>query len=335
MPPTTDLGSSAAAGPEVIAVGEPLIALLAAGSAPLADVDSFSRHVAGAEANLAVGLARLGHRVLYVGRVGADGFGRAIVRRLRGEEVDVSGVVVDAARRTGLMVRERRVLGPSEVVYHRSGSAGSALEPSDVDAVASAFGGAQWLHLTGITPALSESAHRAVLHAIELARAAGVRISFDVNLRRRLWSDEEAAVRLHPIATGADLVFGDADELAVVAGVAPFEDGLEAARALRAEGARAVVVKRGAAGATLVGEGEPVAAEAIQVARVVDPVGAGDAFCAGYLAALLDGLDPVTALRWGNGCAAAVLTVEGDLTGLPSRAELEQLIGGTAADTIR
>lgn len=335
MAPATDAGTSAAVGPELIAVGEPLIALLAAGSAPLADVESFSRHVAGAEANVAVGLARLGHRVLYVGRVGADGFGRAIVRRLRGEEVDVSGVVVDAARRTGLMVRERRVLGPSEVVYHRSDSAGSALEPSDVDAVAGAFASAQWLHLTGITPALSESADRAILRAIELARAAGVRVSFDVNLRRRLWSDEEAAARLHPIVTGADLVFGDADELAVVAGLALSADGLEAARALRAEGSRSVVVKRGPAGATLVGEGEPSTAPAVQIARVVDPVGAGDAFCAGYLAALLDGLDPVTALRWGNACAAAVLTVEGDLTGLPSRVELEHLVGGTAADTIR
>jgi 2-dehydro-3-deoxygluconokinase len=324
-----------AAAPEVIAVGEPLIALLAVGSAPLADVESFSRHVAGAEANVAVGLARLGHRTLFVGRVGADGFGRAIIRRLRGEEVDTSGVVVDAARRTGLMVRERRVLGPSEVLYHRAGSAGSALEPSDIDAVAVAFAGAQWLHLTGITSALSESAHRAVLRAIELARAAGVRISFDVNLRRRLWSDDEAAARLQGIATGADLVFGDADELAVVAGVAPSADGLEAARALRSQGSRSVIVKRGPAGATLVGEGEPVDAEALHVARVVDAVGAGDAFCAGYVAALLDGFDPATALRWGNGCAAAALSVEGDLTGLPTRTELEHLIGGTAADTIR
>jgi 2-dehydro-3-deoxygluconokinase len=244
-------------------------------------------------------------------------------------------VVVDAARRTGLMVRERRVLGPSEVLYHRAGSAGSALEPSDIDAVGGAFAGAQWLHLTGITSALSESAHRAVLRAIELARAAGVRISFDVNLRRRLWSDDEAAARLHGIATGADLVFGDADELAVVAGVAPSADGLEAARALRSQGSRSVIVKRGPAGATLVGEGEPVDAEALDVARVVDPVGAGDAFCAGYLAALLDGFDPATALRWGNGCAAAAVSVEGDLTGLPTRTELDHLIGGTAADTIR
>jgi 2-dehydro-3-deoxygluconokinase len=321
--------------PEVIAVGEPLIALLAVGPAPLADVEAFSRHVAGAEANTAVGLARLGHTALYVGRVGDDGFGRTIVRRLRGEGVDVSGIVVDAERRTGLMVRERRALGPSEVLYYRAGSAGSALGRADIDALSAAFVGARWLHITGITPALSDSAHEAVLRAVDLARASDVRVSFDINLRRRLWSDEAAAARLHPIAVGADLVFGDADELAVVAGVAPSPDGLDAARALRAGGSGSVIIKRGAAGATLVGEGKPVNAPAVPVARVVDTVGAGDAFCAGYLAALLHGLDAAAALRWGNGCAAAALSVEGDLIGLPNRVELERLIAVDGTDTIR
>jgi 2-dehydro-3-deoxygluconokinase len=324
-----------AEGPEVITVGEPLVALLAIGSAPLADVESFSRHVAGAEANVAVGLARLGHRALFVGRVGADGFGRTIVRALRGEEVDVSGVGVDGERRTGLLVRERRLLGPSEVLYHRAGSAGSAVDPSDVDAHERAFAGARWLHLTGITPALSESAHRAVLRAIALARANHVRVSFDVNLRRRLWSDQEAAAWLQPIAIEADLVFGDADELAVIAGVEPSANGLEAARLLRAGGSGTVVVKRGAAGATLVAKGKPVEAAGLTISRVVDPVGAGDAFCAGYLAALLEGLAPAKALDWGNACAAAALSVEGDQAGLPTRDELDRLIGGSAVDTIR
>ena len=320
---------------EVITIGEPLIALLAVGSAPLADVESFTRHVAGAEANVAVGLARLGHRTLFIGRVGADGFGRAIARRLGGEGVDVSGLVVDAERRTGLLVRERRALGPSEVLYHRFGSAGSALEPADVDAVAGAFGGARWLHVTGITPALSESAHRAVLRAIDLARANDVQVSFDVNLRRRLWTDQEAAAWLQPIAIVADLVLGDADELAVVAGVEPTASGLDAARALRAAGSGAVIVKQGAAGATMVGEADPEESAALNVDRVVDPVGAGDAFCAGYLAALLESQDPPMALRWGNACAAAALSVEGDMTGLPMRDELERLIGGGGPDTIR
>jgi 2-dehydro-3-deoxygluconokinase len=322
-------------GVEVIVVGEPLVALLAAGAAPLADVETFTRHVAGAEANVAVGLARLGHGVLFVGRVGDDGLGRAIVRRLRGEGVVVSGLTVDPDGRTGLLVRERRAVAPSEVLYHRAASAGSRVSPADVDAVAAAFQTADWLHLTGITPALSDSAHAAVRRAMDVARGCGVRISFDVNLRRRLWSDEAAAERLRPIAVAADLVFGDPDELAVVAGTVDRSDGLEAARALRSGGAGSVVVKRGAAGATLVGDAEPVSEPAIAMLRVVDPVGAGDAFCAGYLAALMDGRDARTALRWGNGCAAAVLGVEGDLTGLPSGAELATLLGGDWGDTLR
>ncbi len=325
------------AAPRVIVVGEPLIALLATGSAPLADVESFSRHVAGAEANVAVGLARLGHAVLFVGRVGDDGFGLAIVRRLRGEGVDVSGLVVDPERRTGLLVRERRVLGPSEVLYHRAGSAGSALGPGEVDAVADGFPDADWLHVTGITPALSETAHAAVVRAMDLARANDVRISFDVNLRRRLWSDEQAAERLQPLALRADLVFGDPDELAVVAGVEATADGLEAARVLVAGGAGSVVVKQGQAGATLITGNESVGSAAIPVSGIVDPVGAGDAFCAGYLAAVLDGKESETALRWANGCAAAVLSVEGDLTGLPTREELARVVAGAEAgpDTLR
>jgi 2-dehydro-3-deoxygluconokinase len=330
----TDREPSAA---RVIVVGEPLVALLASGSAPLADVESFSRHVAGAEANVAVGLARLGHRALFVGRVGDDGFGLAIVRRLRGEGVDVSCLVVDPARRTGLLVRERRVLGLSEVLYHRSGSAGSAVGPGDVEAVTEAFRDAEWLHLTGITSALSDTAHAAVVRAIDLARANDVRVSFDVNLRRRLWSDDRAAERLKPLAVRADLVFGDPDELAVVAGSEPTSGGLEAARALVAAGAGSVVVKQGPDGATLVGQGESLSSGAVPISRVVDPVGAGDAFCAGYLGALLDGHGPVTALRWANGCAAAVLSVEGDLTGLPTRAELERIVNdaGAEPDTLR
>ena len=318
-----------------IVVGEPLIALLASGSAPLADVETFGRHVAGAEANVAVGLARLGHEVLFVGRVGDDGFGRAIVRRLRGEGVDVSGLTVDPDARTGLLIRERRAVGPSEVIYYRTASAGSRVAPPDVDAIAGAFQHADWLHVTGITPALSDSAHEAVLRAVALARANDVRVSFDVNLRRRLWSDARAAERLRPIAIGADLVFGDPDELAVVAGLGTSGDGLEGAHALRAGGAGSVVVKQGAAGAALVAAGETPLSPSVSVGRVVDPVGAGDAFCAGYLAAILDGHDAPTALRWGNGCAAAVLSVEGDLTGLPSPAELARLVGGDGNDTIR
>ena len=110
---------------EVVTLGECLISLIARDRGPLAESQTFARTVAGAEANVAVGLARLGHAVAYVGRVGGDAMGTVIRRRLRGEGVDVHHLVVDDAGPTGLMVRELRDLGPMEVIYHRAGSAGS------------------------------------------------------------------------------------------------------------------------------------------------------------------------------------------------------------------
>ena len=129
--------------PELVTLGECLAALVAADPGPLAESQTFVRHVAGAEANVAVGLARLGHRSAFIGRVGDDGFGQAILRRLRGEHVDVSGLTVDPSAPTGVYFRERRMLGAVEVVYHRRGSAGSRLSPADVEAAAPLFAGAR------------------------------------------------------------------------------------------------------------------------------------------------------------------------------------------------
>ncbi len=205
---------------EVVTLGECLISLIATQPGPLAEAGLFERHVAGAEANVAVGLARLGHSVAYIGRVGGDGLGTAIVRGLRGEGVDVSHLEVDADATTGLMLRERRVLGAAEVVYARANSAGSRITPEDVRRAAAdgAFATGRWLHLTGITPALSATAAAAVTLALDLASDAKMTVSFDVNLRRRLWSDDEAAPVLRPLAERANIVLGAADELAVLTG---------------------------------------------------------------------------------------------------------------------
>ena len=118
---------------DVVTLGECLASFVATTPGPLAEAIGFERHVAGAEANVAVGLARLGHTVTYIGRVGADGFGTAIVRRLRGEGVDVRYLATDDSAPTGVMFRERRSLGAIDVVYHRRGSAASKLGPDDVD----------------------------------------------------------------------------------------------------------------------------------------------------------------------------------------------------------
>jgi 2-dehydro-3-deoxygluconokinase len=330
---------------EVVTLGECLIAFVAATPGPLAEAATFERFVAGAEANVAVGLARLGHTTAYIGRVGADGFGQAILRRLRGEGVDTAQLATDPEAPTGLMFRERRGVGPAQVIYARRGSAGSRLTAEDVDRAADAglFDGARWLHLTGITPALSADARAATGRAAELARDAGLTISLDLNLRRRLWSDEAAAPVLRDLAGHVDVLLGSPDELAVVGGGQPDDDAAEVARACLTLGpAFAVVAKLGSDGAVAVARDDAdqaIGRPAVPLPVMIDPVGAGDAFCAGFIAARLDGADLGVALEMANACGAAAAAALGDQTGLPDRAELAAILRHAAEagapDTIR
>jgi 2-dehydro-3-deoxygluconokinase len=309
-------------------LGEALIALVAREAGPLSEATTFERHVGGAEANVAVGLARLGHATAFVGRVGDDGFGTAIRRHLRGEGVDVSLLATDPAAPTGVLIRERRSFGAAQVTYLRAGSAGSRLRPDDVaSALASrTLRGARWLHVTGITPALSEHARAAVERAVELAIAAGMTVSLDLNLRRRLWSDDDAAPVLRALAARADVVFANPDEAAAITG-ADAGDSAALATGLLELGPSIAVLKLGAEGALAWGHGEaPVHRAAIPVVMPLDPVGAGDAFCAGFIAARLEGGDLAWAVEIGSICGAAVVAVVGDQAGLPDREELERLL---------
>jgi 2-dehydro-3-deoxygluconokinase len=322
---------------EVVTLGECLAAFVATAPGPLADAITYERHIAGAEANVAVGLTRLGHAVTYIGRVGPDGHGTAILRRLRGEGVDVGHLRVEADAPTGVLFRERRALGALDVVYHRADSAGSRITPKDVDTAAAdgAFERARWLHVTGITPALSSTASAAVARAIDLAEEAGTTISLDVNLRRRLWSDETAGPVLRALAGRVDVVFGSVDELAVLADTDPEAEPAELVAAVASLGPSTVVAKLGAGGAIgIEAGGALVQAPGIPVATIIDPVGAGDAFCAGFIAGRLDGVDLPDALWMGNACGALAVAAAGDQSGLPDRAELGRLLAG-GPDTIR
>ena len=329
-------GMGARRATEVVTLGECLAAFVATDPGPLAESRGFIRHVAGAEANVAVGLARLGHAVTYLGRIGGDGFGTAIVRALRGEGVDVSHLATDDAGRTAVMFRERRALGAMDVVYHRAGSAGSRMTTQDVDRAVDdgVFDGARWLHLTGITPSLSQTAREATTRALDSGREAGLSISLDINLRRRLWSDEEAAPLIRDLASRVDDVRGSADELAVVADLDPDTSPERLARAVAAIGPGTVVAKLGREGALGLERELSVAEPGFVVDQVVDPVGAGDAFCAGFIAGRLDGVDLPTALRMGNACGALAVAASGDQSGLPDREELARLLAG-GPDTLR
>lgn len=325
---------SAAAGlhpVDLLTVGESMVSLRSGG--PLSAGGALTMHVAGAESNVAVGVARLGHSVSWAGVVGADPHGEFILRQLRAEGIRLQHRE-DATRRTGVMFLERRTADVTRAFYYRSGSAGSTLSRDDMERTLRQ--GARVLHLTGITAALSPESRNAVEYAAERAAADGVVVSLDVNYRSKLWSREEAREVLMPLVRHAGVVIASDDELGLVASAPaghcdPEEGEMAMAAELLGLGVREVVVKRGAAGAgvhTADGRHESAAVPVTSV----DTVGAGDAFTAGYLSALLDGTDVAGRLQRGVLTGAFAVSTAGDWEGLPSRAELALLAttpGGT------
>lgn len=307
-------GSQGAPGaPEVVVCGEAMVLMLAEPGVPLERATAFRRSVAGAESNVATGLARLGHSVRWLGRVGAGPMGRAVLTQLRAEGIDLSYAVTDPAAPTGLLIRDSHPARAIDVEYHRAGSAAAHLTPGEITAPMVA--GARLLHLTGITPMLSASAHRATLRLIELASGAGVLVSFDPNVRLKLGSAERWREVTGPLLDQADVVLAGADELALL-GRTP-----ESA----APSAAALVVKHRDKSATCRTPEGSWHRPAFTV-PVTDPVGAGDAFAAGFLSGWLRGAPPGECLTEGAAIASLVVRSATDTDGLPDRTGLERVL---------
>lgn len=293
----------------VVTLGETMMALRTTGLLRLGA--TLRTSIAGAEATVAIGLARLGHRARWVSRVGRDEAGELVLRTLRAEDVDVSAVERDDAP-TGMILFEERLPDITRVQYYRTNSAATRLGPDDVSRALR--GDVRLVHLSGITAGLGEGPRAAVEAALDKAAELGATVSFDINFRSKLWSPEEAAAVLTPLARRAHLVIGSADELDLVGG----------AGNLLAAGVREVVTKQGAAGASASTKDGSFSAPGHRV-EVVDSIGAGDAFTCGYLSALLDGLPVPERLARGNTCGAFAVATSGDWEGLPTRPELELL----------
>lgn len=312
---------------DVVTMGETMALISSAEPGALMRGAPMRLSMGGSECNVAIGLSRLGVSSGWVGRLGADALGDLIEREMRAEGVRAF-VTRDAARPTGLMVKERLTETFATIHYYRQNSAGASLSPADVPSAV--LGRARLLHVTGITPALSDTACEAVFHAIELARQANAVVSVDLNYRAALWPKEEARVTFTRLLAEADVVFAGEDEARVV--VDGDVDFWDAARGLCELGPREAVIKRGARGAAIVADRVEHVRDALEV-QAVDSVGAGDAFVAGYLSELLSGQEVAvrldTAIRAG---ALACLTV-GDWEGMPRRSGLR--LFDTSEPTLR
>ncbi|MBK1788547.1 sugar kinase [Prauserella sp. ASG 168] len=286
----------------MLCVGEAMAVFAPAEPGPAHAVRTWRRTIGGAESNVARALAALGVPSAWAGAVGDDSFGRALLAELAADGVDVTGAYTDPARPTGLYVKESAASG-SPMRYYRGGSAASAMDPSLVSTVDSLA--PRLVHLSGITPALSPGCHDLVRALLATPREWLV--SFDVNWRPALWAGRDPA-EVADLAAQADLVLTGDDEAVHVWGTG--DPGR--LRELLPSPAT-VVLKHGERGATLLEHGSAPVFEPAPAVDVVEPVGAGDAFAAGFLAATLRGEDARTRLRAGHLQAAATLLTHDDV----------------------
>jgi sugar/nucleoside kinase (ribokinase family) len=304
---------------DVLTAGETMVLLDPIADGEIAHGLGFTLRLAGAESNFAVGLSRLGVGVTWVSRLGADPFGDVIEDTLEREGLDLRFVERDPARPTGVFFKWRSG-GSSHVLYYRRGSAASALAPEHVPD--EALEGVRLVHLTGITTALSDSARALVLELAARARSRGVTVLFDPNWRPALWrSPEEAAAAQREVLPYVDWYLCGSEEGRLLFGV---EDAAELLAAIRASGAGNAVVRIGARGCVVEEARGAFEVPPARVAAVLDEVGAGDAFAAGFAYGLLQEWSAGDCARAANVIAAAALAGTGDWETLPLLHKVER-----------
>ena len=315
---------------DVFTVGEAMLRLSTPRGSSLESASSFDVHVAGAEANVALALSRLDRRVAWASRLPDTALGRRVLSGLRAAGVDCSGVILEPEGRMGTYFVDIHAPPRStRVIYDRAGSTVCTLTADDLDW--DLISHARVIHLTGITPALSDGLGLAVSEVAQAAASSDALLSFDVNYRAKLWSPETAAIGLSPIMRLADLVICGRQDARDVFGVDGEPNGV--ARRLSEDFAiPTVVVTDGPRGSWWISNGRPGHLPAWEV-EVVDRLGAGDAFTAGVIDGLLDG-DLVEGIARGTALAAIALTTKGDSVDV-ARSELDALIAGERRDVDR
>lgn len=296
---------------DLLTIGETMAAFFRDG-AP----ERYRLTAVGAESNLAVGMAQLGCRTRWISRLGLDELGRHVAEHIAEYGVEVHAEW-DTEHPTGVCVKELTPSG-TRMRYYRSQSAARRLSPAHLRDLPDA----RWLHLTGVTPALSTTAAELVAAALARPASRAGRVSFDVNYRPALWPSPAAAAKvLLPLARQADVVFVGDDEAQALAGT---RETAALARQILHRDNQELVLKRGSGQASVVTGSEEVAEPALP-ARIVDLTGAGDAFAAGYLTGACWDWPPAARLRLGHFLAARVVGVPGDLGPTVDRTALLRL----------
>jgi 2-dehydro-3-deoxygluconokinase len=305
---------------DVITFGEAMAMFIANEQGPLHEVNQYTRSLAGAETNVAIGLARLGFSSGWASKVGNDSFGKYIIQRLREENVHIGHVLVDGNYPTGFQVKSKVVVGDPEVQYFRKGSAASQMDVSDLKE--DYFLQARHMHITGIPLALSDQMREFAQYALELMNKNNRTVSFDPNLRPTLWkSKREMINKINDTAYKSDTFLPGLAEGEILTG---FSDPQDIASFYLDKGVKLVIIKLGEEGAFYKTAAEEGFVKGFPVENVIDTVGAGDGFAVGVLSGLVEGYSVEKAVMRGNAIGALAVQSPGDHEGYPTRKQLEE-----------
>ena len=289
-----------------------MIAMCPKQKGPIIFSNTFERKIGGAELNVAIGCSRLGLKSGWISRLGNDDFGKYILKTVRGEDVDTSEVKLVDEYPTSVYFREVLSDGSSRSFYYREKSPTSTMNSEDLNE--EYFKNAKILHITGVFPSINKNNQEVILEAVKLAKKFNLIVSFDPNIRLKMWTKEEAKSYIEKLLPYVDILLIGDEEIEILLGETTIEDAI---KTFHNYGIEKVIVKKGAKGA-IGSDGKNVYdVEAIKPKALVDTVGAGDGFAAGFLTALLKGETLENCVRFANAVGSLVVGVEGDNEGLP------------------
>ncbi|MFT9098647.1 sugar kinase [Liquorilactobacillus sp.] len=308
---------------DFLTIGEPLVVFAATETnKSLADAKTFHKYLAGAELNVAIGLARLGFSTEYLSRVGSDPLGQFIISELKNKKVGAKKVAIDYTAWTGFEMKQRVTAGDPNTFYFRKNSAATRLSTEIVEKID--FSEIKYLHLTGIYPAISDNALKVAELLLFKARRAGTTIIFDPNLRPALWQNETKMVEtVNTLASKADIFIPGIKEAHLLTGLS---DESEISDYYLQKDCKSIIIKMGASGAYLKDNNNTEFIPGYHVKKVIDTVGAGDGFAVGLISGLLDNLSLSNAILRGNAIGALAVQSSGDSDGYPTREQLDSFV---------
>lgn len=307
---------------DVITIGEAMVTFNPGSTGPMKFVNTFEKKIGGAELNLAIGCARLGLKAGWISRLGNDEFGRYIQTFTRGEGIDVSQVELVDGYPTSLNFKEIMEDGSVRTFYYRDKSPTLTMTPDDLDE--EYFKQAKILHLTGIYPAIAPGNIAIMDQAIALAKKHGLKISFDPNIRLRMWTKDEARAALSRILPDVDILLAGDEEMDIIIGESDPKAIIEKVKDL---GISYIAIKQGEKGSVGYHNGEIIEAASVKAAKVVDTVGAGDGFNAGVLYGITKGWPLEKTMNFANTIGSMVVGVKGDNEGLPYYEDVQGRLG--------